>query len=188
MGSVRTAGYAIGEDRTSPRLEAIAGIRQRSCPRLAPSPCRLPGPIGRYGAVLPQVFTATAATQHPPSGARYGVRGRVCGAGARTRGLNFLMILYGASVSSVSCRGSPCRCARDRCARALKPLPGAAQRGCRADTEFGTRGRPWHGGSPRSGGWYVSGIRNRACERPATLRWLVRQHAVLSLKALQPRF
>ena len=29
----RTAGYAIGEDRTSPWLEAIAGIRQRSSTR-----------------------------------------------------------------------------------------------------------------------------------------------------------
>ena len=88
MGSVRTAGYAIGEGRTSPRLEAIAGIRQRPCPRLAPSPCRLPGPIGRYGAVLPQVFTATAATQHPPAGrqiwcAGQGARGRCAEQGVR---------------------------------------------------------------------------------------------------------
>jgi len=34
FGSGRTAGYAIGEGRTSPWLEAIAGIRERPCPRL----------------------------------------------------------------------------------------------------------------------------------------------------------
>ena len=58
------------------------------------------------------------------------------------------------------CRGSPCRCARDRCARALKPLPGAAQRDCRVDTEFGTRGRPWHGGSGPGGSshWQTGGF------------------------------
>eukprot|EP00964_Phaeocystis_antarctica_P078587 scaffold48885_cov56-Phaeocystis_antarctica.AAC.2 len=32
FGSDRTAGYAIGEERTSPWLEAIAGIRERSYP------------------------------------------------------------------------------------------------------------------------------------------------------------
>ena len=38
FGSGRTAGYAIGEDRTSPWLEAIAGIREQPrirYPRLA---------------------------------------------------------------------------------------------------------------------------------------------------------
>ena len=42
FGSRRTAGYAIGEDRTSPWLEAIAGIRGDHVPGWAPSPCRLP--------------------------------------------------------------------------------------------------------------------------------------------------
>ena len=37
--------------------------------------------------LLPQVFTATAATQHPPPGARYGVRGRVCGAECAGQGV-----------------------------------------------------------------------------------------------------
>ena len=50
FGSGRTAGYAIGEGRTSPWLEAIAGIRGDHVPGWAPSPCRLPGPVTRYGA------------------------------------------------------------------------------------------------------------------------------------------
>jgi hypothetical protein len=33
--------YAIGEDRTSPWLEAIAGIRGDHVPGWAPRPCRL---------------------------------------------------------------------------------------------------------------------------------------------------
>ena len=45
-------------------------------------------PIGRYGAVLPQVFTATAATQPPPAGrqiwcAGQGARGRCAEQGVR---------------------------------------------------------------------------------------------------------
>ena len=47
FGSDRTAGYAIGEGRTSPWLEAIAGIRERSCPRLDSKP--LPAPRTRSG-------------------------------------------------------------------------------------------------------------------------------------------
>ena len=50
FGSGRTAGYASGEDRTSPWLEAIAGIRSDCIPGWAPSPCRLPGPVTRCGA------------------------------------------------------------------------------------------------------------------------------------------
>jgi hypothetical protein len=57
FGSGRTAGYGIGEGRTSPWLEAIAGIRRRSYPRLgSPSPCRLPGPVTRYETCLRLVF------------------------------------------------------------------------------------------------------------------------------------
>ena len=52
LGSGRSAGYAIGEGRTSPRLRAIAGIRSDRIPGWAPSPCRLPGPVTRYGAVF----------------------------------------------------------------------------------------------------------------------------------------
>ena len=49
FGSDRTAGYAIGEERTSPWLEAIAGIRERSYPRLGsnvPAPRTHPEVIG----------------------------------------------------------------------------------------------------------------------------------------------
>jgi hypothetical protein len=46
FGSGRTAGCAIGEDRTSPWLEAIAGIRQRPYPRLGSKP--VPAPRTRY--------------------------------------------------------------------------------------------------------------------------------------------
>ena len=63
--------YAIGEDRTSPWLEAIGGIRGDHVPGWAPSPCRLPGPVTRYGAVV-------TATQARPS-ERQPVS--VCGAG-----------------------------------------------------------------------------------------------------------
>ena len=42
FGSGRTAGYAIGEGRTSPWLEAIAGIRERPCPRLGSKPVPAP--------------------------------------------------------------------------------------------------------------------------------------------------
>jgi hypothetical protein len=78
FGSGRTAGYAIGEDRTSPWLEAIAGIRSDHVPGWAPSPCRLPGPVTRYGAVV-------TATQARPFRAPVSV---LCGAGCagRSRG------------------------------------------------------------------------------------------------------
>eukprot|EP00964_Phaeocystis_antarctica_P010121 scaffold5543_cov39-Phaeocystis_antarctica.AAC.2 len=65
FGSDRTAGYAIGEDRTSPWLEAIAGIRERPCPRLAPSPCRLPGPVPMYVQVSVG-FSPPRPQQAPP--------------------------------------------------------------------------------------------------------------------------
>ena len=42
LGSGRTAGYAIGEDRTSPWLEAIAGIREQPYPRLGSKPVPAP--------------------------------------------------------------------------------------------------------------------------------------------------
>eukprot|EP00964_Phaeocystis_antarctica_P034460 scaffold19600_cov109-Phaeocystis_antarctica.AAC.1 len=45
FGSGRTAGYAIGEGRTSPWLEAIAGIRERPYPR--------PGLQARAGSTDP---------------------------------------------------------------------------------------------------------------------------------------
>ena len=68
----RTAGYAIGEERTSPWLEAIAGIRQRPYPRLGSpdrhpgissgwAPSRLPGPVTRYVQV-----SLSSSSRTPP--------------------------------------------------------------------------------------------------------------------------
>ena len=65
FGSGRTAGYAIGEDRTSPWLEAIAGIRGDHVPGWAPSPCRLPGPVTRYETCLRRVLTAATVSSTP---------------------------------------------------------------------------------------------------------------------------
>ena len=61
------AGDVQRQDRTSPWLKDIAGIRHDHVPGWAPSPCRLPGPVRGYGAVHPRFFTAASATQAPPS-------------------------------------------------------------------------------------------------------------------------
>jgi hypothetical protein len=66
LGSGRTAGYAIGEGRTSPWLEAIAGIRSDHVPGWAPSPCRLPGPVTRYVQVSVG-FSPPRPQRAPPS-------------------------------------------------------------------------------------------------------------------------
>eukprot|EP00964_Phaeocystis_antarctica_P033782 scaffold19163_cov22-Phaeocystis_antarctica.AAC.1 len=59
--------YAIGEDRTSPWLEAIAGIRERPCPRLGSKPVPAPRTRSEVRASLRRVFTAaTATTSTPP--------------------------------------------------------------------------------------------------------------------------
>jgi hypothetical protein len=75
-------GYAIGEERRKnghhPGWKPlIAGIRSDRIPGWAPSPCRLPGPVTRYGAVV-------TATQAPAFRAPVSV----CGAGCagRSRG------------------------------------------------------------------------------------------------------
>jgi hypothetical protein len=93
FGSGRTAGYAIGEDRTSPWLEAIAGIRQRSCPRLGSKP--VPAPRTRYEvrASLRRVLTAATATSTP-----FRAPVSVCGAGCagefsgQVLGVSFLVL------------------------------------------------------------------------------------------------
>jgi hypothetical protein len=81
FGSGRTAGYAIGEDRTSPWLEAIAGIRQRSCPRLGSKPVPAPRTrylltSTRYETCLRRVFTAATVSSTP-----FRAPVSVCGAG-----------------------------------------------------------------------------------------------------------
>ena len=70
FGSGRTAGYAIGEERTSPWLEAIAGIRSDRIPGWAPSPCRLPGPVTRYVQVSVG-FSPPRLQRAPPSERQY---------------------------------------------------------------------------------------------------------------------
>ena len=62
FGSGGTAGYAIGEGRTSPWLEAIAGIRERPCPRLGSKP--VPAPRTRSEGYV-QVSVSPGATQGP---------------------------------------------------------------------------------------------------------------------------
>ena len=91
FGSGRTAGYAIGEGRTSPWLEAIAGIRGDHVPGWAPSPCRLPGPVTRYETCLRRVLTAATATSTPRS-----ERQKMC-AGQGVRGF----FPSGSAVSSI---------------------------------------------------------------------------------------
>ena len=77
FGSGRTAGYAIGEGRTSPWLEAIAEIRQRSCPRLGSKP--VPAPRTRYEV---RCGRDRDSSTRLPSASKC-VRGRVCGAEPR---------------------------------------------------------------------------------------------------------
>jgi hypothetical protein len=50
FGSGRTAGYAIGEDH--PGWKPLQGSASDHVPGWAPSPCRLPGPVTRYGGNL----------------------------------------------------------------------------------------------------------------------------------------
>jgi hypothetical protein len=95
-----TAGYAIGEGRTSPWLEAIAGIRQRPCPRLGSKP--VPAPRTRYEVRcgLRRGFSpAVSRLKHQllPSASKC-VRGSVCAGqsesgslGVNTSGSGFLM-------------------------------------------------------------------------------------------------
>ena len=66
LGSGRTAGYAIGEGRTSPWLEAIAGIRQRPYPRLGSKPVPAPRTrVTRYETCLRRVLTAATVSSTP---------------------------------------------------------------------------------------------------------------------------
>jgi hypothetical protein len=89
FGSGRTAGYAIGEGRTSPWLEAIAGIRERPYPRLGSKP--VPAPRTRYEVrdMSPSGSHRRDRLKHPLPSARKCVRGRVCGASSQA-GLLYL--------------------------------------------------------------------------------------------------
>ena len=97
FGSGRTAGYAIGEERTSPWLEAIAGIRQRSCPRLGSKPVPAPRTRSEVRASLSVGFSPPRPQQAPPPErqkrcAGQGVRGS---SGVRASGCLFLKSYYG---------------------------------------------------------------------------------------------
>ena len=87
FGSGRTAGYAIGEGRTSPWLEAIAGIRQRPCPRLGSKP--VPAPRTRYEVRCGRDRDSSTPFRVPVS---------VCGAGCagefsgQVLGVSFLVL------------------------------------------------------------------------------------------------
>ena len=52
MGSGRSAGYAVGEGRTSPRLGAMAGIRNGHVPGRLHARAWLPVPVGLTGGLV----------------------------------------------------------------------------------------------------------------------------------------
>ena len=76
LGSGRSAGCAIGEGRTSPRLGAMAGIRSRPYPGRAPALAWLPGPSTTRERPARRVFTRSGRHQRATSGACEGVRVR----------------------------------------------------------------------------------------------------------------
>jgi hypothetical protein len=93
FGSGRTAGYAIGEGRTSPWLEAIAGIRERPYPRLGSKPVPAPRTRSEVRASLRRVLTAATATSTPSRAPE-----KVCGArcagefSGQVLGVSFLVL------------------------------------------------------------------------------------------------
>ena len=76
LGSGRSAGCAIGEGRTSPRLGAMAGIRSRPYPGRAPALAWLPGPSTTRERSARRVFTRSDRNLRAASGACEGVRVR----------------------------------------------------------------------------------------------------------------
>ena len=80
FGSGRTAGYAIGGGRTSPWLEAIAGIRERPYPRLGSKPVPAPRTRSEVRASL-SVGLLPPRPQHapPPERQKRCVGQGVCG-------------------------------------------------------------------------------------------------------------
>eukprot|EP00964_Phaeocystis_antarctica_P116009 scaffold79988_cov63-Phaeocystis_antarctica.AAC.3 len=65
FGSDRTAGYAIGEERTSPWLEAITGIREQSYPRLGSKPVPAPRTRSEVRDMSPSGFHRRDRLKHP---------------------------------------------------------------------------------------------------------------------------
>eukprot|EP00964_Phaeocystis_antarctica_P126826 scaffold90498_cov61-Phaeocystis_antarctica.AAC.1 len=70
FGSDRTAGYAIGEGRTSPWLEAITGIRERPYPRLGSKPVPAPRTRSDVRDMSPSDFHRRDRLKHPLPSAR----------------------------------------------------------------------------------------------------------------------
>ena len=67
LGSGRSAGYAIGEERTSPRLRAIAGIRSDRIPGSAQARAGSPDPSRGTCKSQRRAFTDTRPQRAPPS-------------------------------------------------------------------------------------------------------------------------
>ena len=76
LGSGRSAGCAIGEGRTSPRLGAMAGIRSRPYPGRAPALAWLPGPSTTHVQSSRRVLTRSDRNKRAARGACRGVRVR----------------------------------------------------------------------------------------------------------------
>ena len=96
LGSGRSAGYAIGEERTSPRQRAIAGIRSDRIPGLAQARAGSPDPSRGTCKSQRRAFTDTRPQRAPPSERQrcvncaiiwvcqvHGARCAVCGAPRR---------------------------------------------------------------------------------------------------------
>ena len=105
LGSGRSAGCAIGEGRTSPRLGAMAGIRSRPYPGRAPALAWLPRPPTTHVQSSRRVLTRSDRNKRVARGACRGVRVR-----ARLRSLmayaHVVMLRRGVpGLHSWSCRG-----------------------------------------------------------------------------------
>ena len=94
FGSGRTAGYAIGEGRTSPWLEAIAGIRQRPCPRLGSKPVPAPRTRHEVRDMSPSGSHRRDRLKHPLPSASKCVRGERCAGefSGQVLGVSFLVL------------------------------------------------------------------------------------------------
>ena len=93
MAAAAPLGVPSGKTGHHPGWKPLQGSASDRIPGWAPSPCRLPGPVPRYGAVFGTDFTGGArdSSKHPfrapkkvgvnPFQARKCVRGNpVCGA------------------------------------------------------------------------------------------------------------
>ena len=98
-GSFRAAtaplGMPSGKNEHHPGWKPLQGSANDRIPGWAPSPCRLPGPVPRYGAVFGTDFHRRCPRLKPRSERQIGVRGKVCGAvWFRSSGRRFLESLH----------------------------------------------------------------------------------------------